>query len=70
MAVAAYEKVTVPAGTFDTFRVEETKEGSTARNIHWWAPALAYSVKESFPDWRDLSKVIVLELTSVKRAGQ
>jgi hypothetical protein len=64
--VAASEKVTVPAGTFDTFRVEETKAGSTARNIHWWAPALANSAKESFPDWRDLTKVIVLELASVK----
>lgn len=66
MLVAASEKVTVPAGTFDVFRVEETKAGSGARNIHWWAPALANSVKESFPDWRDLGKVIVLELTSVK----
>jgi hypothetical protein len=70
MVVAASEKVTVPAGTFDVFRVEETKAGSTARNIHWWAPALANSVKESFPDWRDLSKVIVLELTSVKAAAK
>jgi len=66
MLVAASEKLTVPAGTFDVFRVEEAKAGSTARNIHWWSPALANSVKESFPDWRDLSKVIVLELTSVK----
>jgi hypothetical protein len=65
MLVAAFEKITVPAGTFDVFRVEETKAGSTAQNIHWWAPALANSVKESFPDWRDLSKVIVLELMSV-----
>jgi len=70
MLVAASEKVTVPAGTFDVFRVEESKAGSSARNIHWWAPALANSVKESFPDWRDLSKVIVLELTSVKAAAR
>ncbi|MCW5737826.1 MAG: hypothetical protein KIS73_27140 [Enhydrobacter sp.] len=70
MLVAASEKVTVPAGTFDTFRVEETKAGSTARNIHWWAPAIANSVKQSFPDWRDLTKVIVLELTSVKAAAK
>lgn len=66
LTVAAYEKVTVPAGTFDAFRVEESKTGSTVRNIHWWAPALAQSVKESFPNWRDLTKVIVLELASVK----
>ena len=70
MVVAAAEKVTVPAGTFDVFRVEETKAGSSARNIHWWAPALANSVKESFPDWRDLSKVIVLELMSVNAAAK
>lgn len=70
MTVAAYEKVTVPAGTFDAFRVEETKAGSAHRNVHWWAPALAASVKDSFPDWRDLNKTIVLELTSVKAAAR
>jgi hypothetical protein len=70
VTVAAWEKVTVPAGTFDVFRVEESSAGSTVKNIHWWAPALANSVKESFPDWRDLSKVIVLELASVKPAGK
>lgn len=68
--VAASETVTVPAGAFDTFRVEETKAGSSARNVRWWAPSLANSVKESFPDWRDLTKVIVLELTSVKAAAK
>ncbi|WP_395711880.1 hypothetical protein [Reyranella sp.] len=66
LVVAAYEKVAVPAGTFEAFRVEEIKAGESARNIHWWAPALAVSVKESFPDWHDLSKVTVLELTTVK----
>jgi hypothetical protein len=66
VVVAAAEKVTVPAGTFDTLRVEETKEGSSARSIHWWAPVVANSVKESFPDWRDLGKTIVLQLESVK----
>ena len=70
VTVAAYEKVTVPAGTFDAFRVEESKAGETTRNIHWWAPKPANSVKESFPDWRDLSKVIVLELISVKAAAK
>lgn len=70
VVVAAYEKVTVPAGTFDSFRVEESKAGETARNIHWWAPALSAAVKESFPDWRDLGKVIVLELTSVEATAK
>lgn len=70
LTVAAYEKVTVPAGTFDAFRVEESKAGSAPRNIHWRAPMLSQSVKESFPNWRDLSKVIVLELVAVKPAAK
>jgi hypothetical protein len=70
MEVVAYEKVTVPAGTFDAFRVEENKAGEATRNIHWWAPALSQSVKESFPDWRELSKTIVLELASVRPASK
>jgi hypothetical protein len=69
VAVTAYEKVTVPAGTFDAFRVEESKANESARHIHWWAPAAAVSVKDSFPDWRNPGKVIVLELTSLKAAG-
>ena len=68
MSVAGYEKVTVPAGTFDTFRVEETKAGDPVPHIPWWAPALGVSVKESFPDWRDRSKLIVYELAAVKPA--
>ena len=32
-------------------------------------PAAAVSVKDSFPDWRNPGKVIVLELTSLKAAG-
>lgn len=70
VAVAAFEKVTVPAGTFDAFRIEETKADSTQRNVRWWAPALAASVKESFPDWRAPGKTIVLDLVSVKEAAR
>lgn len=70
IVVAAYEKVTVPAGSFDAFRVEESKAGESVPSIHWWAPALANSVKASFPDWRDLSKIIVLDLTSVKATAR
>jgi len=69
MTVAAYEKITVPAGTFDTFRVEESKVGDAAPRIHWWAPSLAASVKETFPDWMDRSKLKVYELSVVKPAG-
>ena len=69
MTVAAYEKITVPAGTFDSFRVEETKAGEATPRTHWWAPDPAVSVKESFPDWTDRSKLKVYELSAVKRSG-
>ena len=68
MTVAAYEKFTVPAGTLDAFRVEESKADSNGRTIHWWAPAVSASVKESFPDWRTPGKTIVLDLVSAKPA--
>jgi hypothetical protein len=70
MTVAAFEKVTVPAGTFDAFRVEETKAGEATSRIHWWAPGLGISVKETFPDWTDRSKFKVYELSAVKPAGK
>jgi hypothetical protein len=70
MTVAAFEKVTVPAGTFDAFRVEETKAGEATPRIHWWAPSLAISVKETFPDWTDRSKLKVYELSAVKPAAK
>ena len=70
VTVAAYEKITVPAGTFDAFRVEESRAGESTRDIHWWAPMLANTVKASFPDWRDRSKTIVLELSSVKATAR
>jgi hypothetical protein len=70
MTVAAFEKVTVPAGTFDAFRVEETKAGEATPRIHWWAPSLGISVKETFPDWTDRSKLKVYELSAVKPAGK
>lgn len=69
MTVAAYEKITIPAGIFDTFRVEETKVGEATQRIHWWAPSLGVSVKETFPDWTDRSKLKVYELSAVKAAG-
>lgn len=68
LTVAAYEKVTVPAGTFDVFRVEEAKSGEPEKRTHWWAPSLAASVKESFPDWTDRTRLKVYELIAVKPA--
>jgi hypothetical protein len=67
LTVAAYEKITVPAGTFDAFRVEESKAGETRLRTHWWAPAAGISVKESFPDWQDSTKLKVYELVSIKK---
>ena len=67
ITVAAYEKITVPAGTFDTFRVEENKAGESKPRTHWWAPALGMSIKESFPDWQDYTKLKVYELAAVKK---
>jgi hypothetical protein len=68
MTVAAYEKVAVPAGTFDVFRVEEHKAGEATPHIHCWAPALAFSIKETFPDWTDRTKLKTYELTATKPA--
>jgi hypothetical protein len=65
IAVAAYEKVTVPAGTFDAFRVEENKAGETQPRVHWWAPAVGLSVKESFPDWQKPGALKVYELSAI-----
>jgi hypothetical protein len=70
LTVFAAEKITVPAGTFDAFRVEETKAGDAAPRIHWWAPGPGISVKESFPDWTDRSKLKLYELAAVKPAGK
>ena len=67
LTVAAYEKITVPAGTFDTFRVEENKAGDSKPRTHWWAPALGMSIKESFPDWQDPTKLKIYELVSVRK---
>lgn len=67
LTVAAYEKVTVPAGTFDAFRVEESKAGDSRPRAHWWAPAVGMSVKDSFPDWQNPTKDKVYELVSVKK---
>lgn len=66
ITVVAYEKVTVPAGTFDAFRVEERKAGDAAPRTSWWAPAVAMSVKQSFPDWQDRSKLKVYELVTIR----
>jgi len=67
ITVAAYEKVTVPAGTFDAFRFEERKDGDTAPRSRWWAPAVAMSVKQSFPDWHDRNRLKVYELAAIKK---
>lgn len=63
--VAAYEKVTVPAGTFETFRIEGKESNlskGTARSVVsgtggftvWYAPAVKWHVKmawDTTPFW-------------------
>jgi len=60
--VVAYEPVTVPAGTFDCFRVEGQWENSNksysgrAREQYWYCPAIKFFAKFSFQydqNWRD-----------------
>ena len=54
--VVAYEKVTVPAGTFDCFRVEATMthadgfESIAGRNTRGYCPAIKWFAKEHFED--------------------
>jgi hypothetical protein len=46
--IAAFEKVTVPAGTFDTYRIEAVQRniwGETIRLTYWNQPAFGMSVK-------------------------
>jgi len=60
--VVAYEPVTVPAGTFDCFRVEGEWENSSrsytgkAREQYWYCPAIKFIAKSTFQfdqNWRD-----------------
>ncbi|MCM2253346.1 MAG: hypothetical protein NDJ19_13370 [Ramlibacter sp.] len=44
--VPAYEKVTVPAGTFDAYKVTCTSAGTS--EIYWLAPSVGIGVKTSF----------------------
>lgn len=67
ITVAAYEKVTVPAGTFEAFRVEERKAEDRTPRIRWWAPALGITIKQTFPDWQDRSRLKVYELVTIKK---
>jgi len=67
ITIAGYEKVTVPAGTFDAFRIEERKADDSALRVRWWAPAIGKAVKQSFPDWQDRSRLKVYELVAIKK---
>jgi hypothetical protein len=61
-AVAAYEKVSVPAGEFDAFRIEtkgfwnrrdDTKFNGRVTMVHWYAPAVRVIVKTEYDDSSD-----------------
>ena len=47
LAVEAYEEVTVPAGTFKTFRIRRTSPDD--RYVTWYEPILGLEVKR---DWK------------------
>jgi hypothetical protein len=67
ITVAAYEKITLPAGSFDAFRVEERNADENAPRLRWWAPAIAATVRKSIPDWEDRSRLKVYELAAIKK---
>lgn len=67
ITVAAYEKVTVEAGTFDAFRIEELKEGDASPRLSWWAPSVAMSVKQNFPDWQTPGATRTYTLSTIKQ---
>lgn len=68
--VAAYEKVTVPAGTFDAFRVEESKAEVEPPRRPLVGAGRVRLGQESFPDWRTPGKTITLDLVSLKPAAK
>jgi hypothetical protein len=55
--VSAYESVTVPAGSFDAYRIERTETlgpesyGIALRSTSWWAPSTRAFVKVTHQDW-------------------
>jgi hypothetical protein len=48
VTVAAYEDVTVPAGTFKAFRIEIGGAGTATHSTFWYAPVAKAVVKNSF----------------------
>ena len=56
--VVAYEKVTVPAGSFDAFRIETkgfwnneaTRGNGRSKSIYWYAPAARSVVRTEYED--------------------
>ena len=76
--VVATEKVTTPAGTFDTFRIESggwitgiSWQGSVRMaQVQWYAPAIGRHVRTEFKDFRGgrLWNDTVTELKSLKPA--
>ncbi len=56
--VASYEKVTVPAGSFDAFRIETkgfwnndaTSRSGRSRSVYWYAPAARSVVRTEYED--------------------
>lgn len=62
--VTGAEKVTVPAGTFDTFVIETKMQGDRwwGQNTCWYAPEIGYCAKRK---WRSASTSADWELASI-----
>ena len=56
--IVAYEKVTVPAGSFDAFRIESkgfwnndaTRASGRSKSVYWYAPAARTVVRTEYED--------------------
>lgn len=55
--VAAREQVTVPAGTFDTFRI--VSEGPTLTLTLWYAPAINFFVRRTTEGMVEVERVLL-----------
>jgi hypothetical protein len=68
------EQVTVPLGTFDTYRIEITliyQTGARAKVTYWYEPGWGYAVRWSreFRSGRDAPEITIREMTARSRGG-
>jgi hypothetical protein len=70
IVVARKEKLTVPAGTFDTWVIEDHQEVSRGRVIalrtYWYAPEVGFAIKYSYHITQGIGKDIFFEAKSIR----